>query len=125
MRIVPALDPTEEFGLRFGAISEGRPVEQFALEAGEEALGHGVGVAISDGTHRERDSCVSAALPEGQGSVLAALIGVMDHLLRPALGDRHLQRTDHELCRERGIHGPADDSPTEHVKDDGQVEEAR
>ena len=125
MRVVPALDPTEEFGLRFGAILEGRLVEQFALEAGEEALCHGVVVAISDGTHREPDAFVSAALPEGQESVLAALIGVMDHLLRPALGDRHLQRADHEVARERRIHGPAEDSPIEHVKDDGQLGEGR
>ena len=40
-------------------------------------------------------------------------------------GDRHLEGANHELGRERRIHGPADDSPTEHVKDDGQIEEAR
>jgi len=125
MRVAPALDPTEKFGRRFGATSEARAVEQFVFEPGEEALSHGVVVAISDVTHREPNAGVTAALPEDQGSVLAALIGVMDHLLRPALGDRHLQRSDRAPCCQRRIHGQAGDLPTEHVKDDGQREEAR
>lgn len=32
-------------------IPEGRPIDQFALECGEEALAHGVVVAITDRTH--------------------------------------------------------------------------
>ena len=63
MGVVPALDVPEELRLRFGMIPKPGPVEQFALEAGEEALGHGVVVTVSDGTHRERDAGVAAALP--------------------------------------------------------------
>ena len=47
-------------------------IEQLAFGAGEEALGHGVVVAVSDGAHRQRDAGVAAALAEARGNVRAA-----------------------------------------------------
>ena len=42
VRIVPALHPLEDRHPRFGLAAEPSPVEHFALERGEEALGHGI-----------------------------------------------------------------------------------
>ena len=39
VRIVPALQPLEDRHPRFGLAAEPSPVEHFALERGEEALG--------------------------------------------------------------------------------------
>ena len=84
MRVVPALHVPEQIDPGSGEVPEAGLVEQLAFEAGEEALGHGVVAAVADGAHRERDAGIAAALPEGQGRVLTALIGVMDDVLRPA-----------------------------------------
>ena len=42
VRIVPALHPLEDRHPRFGLAAEPSPVKHFALERGEEALGHGI-----------------------------------------------------------------------------------
>ena len=55
---------------------------------------------------------------------LAALVGVVDHPPRPALGHGHLQGVEDELGAEMRRHGPADDPATPGVQHDGQVEEA-
>ena len=48
MRVVPALDVAEERQAGLGLGLEGVPVEQLALEAGEEALAQGVVVGVAD-----------------------------------------------------------------------------
>ena len=63
-------------------------VEQLALERGEEALAQGVVVAVADRAHRRPHPGLPASLAEGDGGVLGALVGVMDHVGRPALPQR-------------------------------------
>ena len=65
-------------------------------------------------------------LPEGQGSVLAALVGVMDHLPPAGAGRSFIfsAPTASPVLRDESM-AQHDDAPAEHVKDDGQIEEAR
>jgi hypothetical protein len=66
-RIVPALDRAEAGHARLGLGGEFAAGEQFAFESGEEALGHGVIVGVSDRTPGGPHAGFPAALPEGQG----------------------------------------------------------
>lgn len=76
MGIVPALDVAEDGHLGRGVGAHDAPVEQFALEAGEKTLAHGVVEGVAYGRHRGYDACVSAPLAEGYRGVLAAVIRV-------------------------------------------------
>ena len=49
-------------------------MHEFLLERGEEALGHGVVVAVALGAHRDRDPGGAGCLTEGQGTRYRALI---------------------------------------------------
>ena len=53
MRVVPALDPFEHGHACFALGLEASAVEQFALERGEEALGHRVVVRIANEVSRD------------------------------------------------------------------------
>ena len=48
----------------------------------------------------------------------------MDHLGRPALADRHVQRVEDQLGPEMRRHRPADHPAAPGVEDDGEVQEA-
>ena len=68
--IVPAFDELEagDAGLSLGP--ELPAVEQLAFEGGEEALAHGVVVAIADRSHGWLYAHFLAPEPKGHGSVL-------------------------------------------------------
>ena len=102
-----------------------RAVEQFAFEGREETLGHGVVESIPDRAHRRHHAPSSAALPEGEGGILATLVGVVDDRIWTALLHGHLQGVEHEFGAQVRGHRPAHDSAAEHVEDDGQVHESR
>ena len=55
---------------------------------------------------------------------LAALIGMVDHVRRAALGERHVERVEDEVGAQVRRHRPADDATAPRVEDDGQVQEA-
>ena len=62
-------------------------------------------------THRQRHVPFPASGAEGQRRVLAALVGMMDDTIRPALRYGHLQRLDHQLRAQVRRYRPADDPP--------------
>ncbi len=97
MRAVPALDVPEDrqAGLRLGL--EGVPVEQLALEAGEERLAEGVVVGVAHRAHRRQDGCLPAPLAEGYRGVLGAVVGVVDDPGRLALRDSGVQGREDEV----------------------------
>ena len=78
-------------------VVEADSVEELALEAGEEALGHGVVMAAPDRAHRGDDPRLAAPLPEGQRGVLAALVGMMDDRGGASLSECHVERCEHQL----------------------------
>src|SRR5258706_7685351 len=99
--------------------------EEFALQGGEETLGHGVVIAVADRPHGAADADRVAALPEEQRGVLAAMVGVVnDPRTRPPVPDGHLQRGHDQFGAQVISHGPAYDPATERVQDHGQIQEA-
>ena len=125
MGVIPSLDELEDGSARLVVVVEVRAVEQLAFEGGEEALGHGVVEAVPDRAHRRDHAPSPAAFTEGEGGVLAALIGVVDDGARAALFDGHAEGIEHEFGAQVPGHRPAHDSAAEHVEDDGQVQESR
>ena len=63
--------------------------------------------------------------PKATDVYLRSLVGMMDHITRLALFDRHVESIEHELGLEIVTHRPADDTPREGVEDNGQIEKAR
>src|SRR5665213_2000523 len=124
MRVVPALDEIEHNGRGFALILESMEREQLALQRRVETLAHRIVVAIANGSHRRSNALALAALAKGDRRVLAALIGVMDHVLRPAPEDRHIERFEDEFGAQVVGHSPTDDATAEHVEYDSQVEKA-
>src|SRR6266536_4008326 len=89
-RVVPTLDVSEQRDPRRRLGLEAAPVKEFALQAGEEAFRHRVVVGVADAAHRRANAHLQAALAERDASVLTALIAMVNHLRRSALGDRHV-----------------------------------
>jgi len=54
---------------------------------------------------------------------LASLVAVVDHVVRPALTDGHLQGIDHQFGPQVVCHRPADDFAAEGIEHDSKVEE--
>jgi hypothetical protein len=57
-------------------------------------------------------------------STLAAVVGVMNHLGRAALSQRHVESGQDELSAQMRLHGPADDAAAPGIEHDGEVQEA-
>ena len=53
--VVPSLDPSEDRQACLGLCFPGTPVDQFALQAGKEALGHGVVIGVAHRAHGRFD----------------------------------------------------------------------
>ena len=97
MGAVPAFDELEDrhAGLALGF--EAAAVEPFTFERGKEALAHRVIEAIADPAHRGPHTGLAAALAEGERSVLAPLVRMMNHGGAPALPQRcirHFERSE-------------------------------
>ena len=123
--IVPALDVVEDGEAGVSVTAERRAVNQLALERGEDALGHGVVVAVTDIAHGHADPEGLAAHPEGQRRVLRPVIAVMDDRHRLATDRGHVEgRQDQFLAPVVG-HRPADHSSAPDIDDHRQVEKAR
>ena len=123
MRVVPALDVAEDVPPGVAAVVEGRAVDEFAFEAGEEALGHGVVEAVTGLSHGGQYAGFAAALAAGQGGVLAVSIGVVDDSPRSSLVEGHLQRAKDQVGAQVGGHRPARDSAAEGIEHDRQIQE--
>src|SRR5262245_22494272 len=105
-RVVPAFDVAEERDARFSLALEGTAIEQFALETGKEALRHRVVVGVADAAHGRTHAELCAALTERDARVLRTLIAMVDDTARPALRDRHVKCTEHQVCRHLLANGP-------------------
>src|SRR5687767_7254427 len=111
-RIVPALDELEHGGARFGWCAKPSLREQLALECREEALAHGIVVAVTDAAHGWSDAFLAATQPERDRRVLATLIGMVNHCSRTPLPHRHIQRVEDQFRPQVIRHRPANDAPT-------------
>jgi hypothetical protein len=122
MRIVPTFDEFKHCLACFGLCVEDSAIKQFALQGSEEALAEGVVETISDRAHRRTDAGISTALAKRQGSVLAALIGVMDDIFRVTLLDRHLQGVHYQGSLELRGHRPTDNFAAPGIHDHSQIQ---
>ena len=73
-RVVLALDVGEQRQPCLGLRLERASVDQLALEAGEETLGHGIIKRITYCSHGRPNSHLAAAVAEGQAGVLTSLV---------------------------------------------------
>jgi hypothetical protein len=80
-------------------------------------------VGIAHAAHRRPDARLAAAQTERDRGVLAAVVAVMDHGLRAALCDRHVQRIEDQLGPQMRRHGPPDDLPTPRTEHDREEQE--
>lgn len=122
MGIVPAFDERKNSQACFCLGVEGMAVKQFALESGEETFTEGIVETISDRAHRRTDPSFPTALAKCQGSVLAAVIRVMDDALRVTLLDRHVEGIHHQGCLQMGGHCPTHDFAAPGIHDNGQIQ---
>src|SRR6202789_2316195 len=93
-RVVPPFNEFKDRQARLDLSFEMTAVEQFAFESGKETLAHGVVEAIAHRTHRRPHTCRLTALAKGQRSILAALVGVMNHGGGTALAKGHVERRE-------------------------------
>src|SRR5713101_8323565 len=105
VRIVPTLDEFEDGHARFYLGFEAAAVEQFAFERGKEALAHRVIEAIA----------------EGERSVLATLVRMMNHGGGPTLPEGQVERLQHQFRAQMGFHRSAHDFAAESVEHHRQV----
>ena len=92
MGVVPSLDEVEDGHPCVGLRGESLLFEQLAFQRSEETLTHRVVVTITDRAHRRTHPSLLATLAEGDRRVLTALVGVMNHILRVSLRQRHVER---------------------------------
>ena len=107
--VVEPLDKGEDLPPGCCWVVEEGALEQLALQRSEEALGHGVVVAVADGAHRGQDASLLASKAEFNRGVLTALVGVVDDAVGPTTGQPHVERGDDQLGAHVGVHGPAHD----------------
>lgn len=116
-RIVEPFHVIEHIGPRLvprGVPSAARP---FRLQRREEALHGGVVPAVAAPAHATDNAVVAQQALEVLAGVLAALVRVVQQLVRPAAPpQRHQQGVSHQLRRHRGTHRPADDAPRVQVQ---------
>ncbi len=94
MRVIAALNELEDSRLRLGLGLEAAAVQKLAFERREEAFAHGVIEAVADRAHGGSHAGLLAARSESNGCVLRTLVGMMDHVLRPPLIDRDVERIE-------------------------------
>ena len=124
MGIIPALDELKDGQAGLGLCAEGFSIEQFTFQGGKEALTQSVVEAVADRAHRRAQVGIPAAMAEGQGGILTALIGVMDDAFRAPLADGHGQGLEHQLGAQMVGQGPTDHAAAPGVDNDGQVQPA-
>src|ERR1700733_4778281 len=95
MRVVPPFDKFEDCQARLDLSFEMTAVKQFAFERGKETLAHGVVETVTHGTHRWPHARRLTALAKGQRTILAALVGVMNHGGGTTLAKGHVERLEH------------------------------
>jgi hypothetical protein len=92
MRVAPALVPFEDRHAGLGLGFAATPANHFALERGEESLGHGVVVSIADRAHRGHHTHILAKPAEGVARILSIPVAVVNDAVGPALREHHVER---------------------------------
>jgi len=115
MGVVPPLYEVEDCHAGLDLSFEAAAVEQFTFERGKETLAQGIIEAIADRARRGSYAGLAAALAEGDRSVLASLVRMMNHGGGGALRQGHIKRLQHQFGAQISFHRPADDSAAESI----------
>src|ERR1700759_5740894 len=94
-RVIPTLDVAKAGPFRLGPRCEPATAEQLGFEGGEEALGHGVVVGVTDRSHRWSNTGLATPLTKCHRRILTALVAVVDDVLGPPLANRQFHRVLH------------------------------
>ena len=97
MGVVPTLDKTEKGDASLGLRAKGIAINEFAFQSSKETFAQGIVKAIARRAHRRPYPSGITALAKGDGGVLAALIGMMNHILRSTLSQGHIEGIQHQL----------------------------
>ena len=122
--IVPPFDVFEKGSFCVVERAEAVAVQQLAFDGCEETLAQGVVKAVADGSHGGTDTGLLAAQAKGQRRLLRSLVGMMDHVVGPALPQGHIQRVQNQLGVQARVHRPTDNAYGIGIQDHGKVEEA-
>ena len=87
-RAIPTFYPVEDRGGELVADCPLVLVEEFALKDREERFSHAVVVAITGGSHRFKQACVSEPVREKPGRVNQSVIGMCHDLVAALRGWR-------------------------------------
>ena len=90
MRIIPPFNVGEDSQPGFLMRTEGSTIDQFTFKGGEEALAHGVVIAVTSRPHRGTHTGLTATLSKCYGGILRPLIRVVDHVFGTALVKGHI-----------------------------------
>ncbi len=97
MEVVPTLNKTEKGDASLGLRAEGIAIHEFTFQGGKETFAPGVVKAIAGRAHRRAYPSCLTALAKGDGGVLAALVGMMNHVLRSTLSQGPMEGIQHQL----------------------------
>src|SRR3977135_3294946 len=125
MRVIPSFDKLEDRHACFDLGFEAAAVKQLALEGGKETLAPGVVVPVPHRAQRGPPPGLVTAFAEGERGVLAAMVGVMNHLPRPALSERHVKRCQYQFGAQMSFHRPAHNLAAKRVEHHRHGKESR
>lgn len=100
-------------------------MNEFVLQRAEEALRHGIVVAIPLATHTRRHAERREPVSVGQTTILSALIGVMNEpRTHSPLSDGHRERVERQVLIGLGTHRPTDHPSGVQIQEHGHIQPA-
>ena len=114
--VVEARDVLELGESGVGPGSKALAMEQFAFQAGEEALAQGIVVAVTYRTHRGSDRGLPALIADGHLGVLQSLAAVVDHRVGSVHSKGHAEGVCDQFASQVVGYGPADDAYARRVQ---------
>jgi len=96
---------------------------EFAVESGKQALAPGVVAGIADRADRGWHAGWLAALGDSERGILAARVGMMDHLPWPALSQGQVAGVENQRGASAGGPRPADDPAAPDIPAERPIEE--
>jgi hypothetical protein len=123
--IVEALDPSQDGAARLGQVGEAAVMDEFVLEAAEEAFGHGVVPGVAFSAHAGERSLPLLNIALDRARIDRPLIRVVDQAWpRLSSFDRHARRGDTQVQGLALSHRPSHDLAREEIDQRGEKQPA-
>lgn len=125
LRIVEQLDLAEHTLAGFVACFVDLPPDPFGFKRSEEALSHGIIVAVAASAHAGFQIVVFQEVQPCLAGELRTLTGMDHHTpFRVAPPDGHQQSVQDQRCMHARVHRPPDDFGCIQINGDGEIESA-